>query len=281
MPATMRLRSIFHRGQAAVALERDGGELVLLPGVSAIGADTPLSRLRESAAAARETLDAAEVTPRPVVPQPRRVICVGLNYRAHVDESPRDLPTYPVLFTKWASSLIADGAPILLPPEESAADYEAELAVVMGARGRRIEREHALEHVAGFTIANDISMREHQNRTHQWLQGKAWDSSTPLGPALVTLDELEDPLALDIALELNGVEMQRSSTALLIFDIPTLIAAISAFTELEPGDVILTGTPGGVGLRRDPPVALHDGDLLRVTIAGLGALENRVLAEPL
>ncbi|HEY1774853.1 MAG TPA: fumarylacetoacetate hydrolase family protein [Solirubrobacteraceae bacterium] len=277
----MRLRSIFYGGEAAVALERDDGTLARLPEIDAIGPDTPLRRLRELAEKADQTLDPAEVTMRPVVPHPRRVICVGLNYRAHVDEGPRDLPTYPVLFTKWASSLVADGAPVVLPPEENAADYEAELAVVIGERGRRIPPEHTLEHVAGFTIANDVSMREHQNRSHQWLQGKAWDSSTPLGPALVTLEELDDPLALDISLELNGEQMQSSNTSLLIFDLPTLIAAISQFTELEPGDVILTGTPGGVGLRRDPPVALHDGDVMRVSIGGLGVLENRVLAETL
>jgi acylpyruvate hydrolase len=141
---------------------------------------------------------------------------------------------------------------VTLPPEESAADYEAGLAVVIGEPGRRIPPDRALEHVAGFTIANDISMRDYQHRTHQWLQGKAWDASTPVGPALVTLDELDDPLDLGISLFLNGEEMQHSTTALLIFDIPTLIAAISEFTELEPGDLILTGTPGGVGARRDP-----------------------------
>jgi acylpyruvate hydrolase len=158
-------------------------------------------------------------------------------------------------------------------------DYEAELAVVVGRGGRRIAADDALSHVAGLTVANDITMRDYQRRSHQWLQGKAWDGSTPLGPYLVTLDEVDHVSRIDVRLQLNGEEMQSSNTERLIFDIPTIIAQVSQFTALSPGDVILTGTPGGVGDRRDPPVYLAPGDVVRVEIPGVGVLENTLVAE--
>ncbi|MDO8212072.1 fumarylacetoacetate hydrolase family protein [Conexibacter sp. CPCC 206217] len=274
----MRLRSILHRGEPAVALESDGG-LLLVPGLSEIGVETPIDVLRAAAATATEPIDDGDVVLRPVVPNPRRVVCLGLNYNAHVEETGRDLPTYPVLFVKWASSLIAAGAEIALPPESAQVDFEAELAVVIGKPGRRIAREAAYEHVAGLTVANDVTMRDFQYKTHQWLQGKAWDASTPLGPALVTLDEVDDPGRLDISLTLNGETMQSSNTDRLIFDIPTIVATVSEFTALEPGDVLLTGTPGGVGYRRDPKVLLKPGDRMTVTIEGVGTQESVVVAE--
>ncbi|GAA2636269.1 fumarylacetoacetate hydrolase family protein [Actinomadura fulvescens] len=212
------------------------------------------------------------------VARPGKIFCVGLNYRSHVDETGRELPTYPVLFPKFASSLIGHGAPITLPPESAQVDYEAELAVVIGKAGRRISRDDAFGHVLGYTICNDVTMRDYQYKTHQWMQGKAWDGSTPLGPVLVTADEL-DPGKLDIALRLNGREMQSSTTDRLIFDVPELIRVTSEFTRLEPGDVILTGTPGGVGYRRDPQVFLTDGDVVEVEIGGIGTLRNTVRAE--
>jgi acylpyruvate hydrolase len=212
------------------------------------------------------------------VAQPEKIFCVGLNYRSHVDETGRDLPTYPVLFPKFASSLIGHGAPIALPPESAQVDYEAELAVVIGRPGRRISRDDALDHVLGYTICNDVTMRDYQYKTHQWMQGKAWDGSTPLGPVLVTADEL-DPGKLGIALRLNGREMQSSTTDRLIFDVPELIRVTSEFTRLEAGDVILTGTPGGVGYRRDPQVFLTDGDIVEVEIENIGTLRNTVRAE--
>ena len=188
----MRLRSAYRAGEPVVALASDGG-LRVLPGVREIGVDTPLDLLRAAAEDAREEVAAGDLEARPVVPNPRRVICLGLNYHAHVDETGRELPTYPVLFAKWASSLLAADAPIVLPPESEAVDYEGELAVVIGRAGRRIAAGAALDHVAGLTVANDITMRDYQYKTHQWLQGKAWDASTPLGPELVTLDEVDDP----------------------------------------------------------------------------------------
>ncbi|MFC4909564.1 fumarylacetoacetate hydrolase family protein [Actinomadura gamaensis] len=212
------------------------------------------------------------------VARPEKIFCVGLNYRSHVAETERELPSYPVLFPKFASNLIGAGADIVLPPESKQVDYEAELAVVIGRSGRRIDRKNALGHVLGYTICNDVTMRDFQYKSHQWMQGKAWDDSTPLGPVLVTADEI-DPGALDIGLRLNGAEMQSSSTDRMIFDVAELIAVTSQFTRLEVGDVILTGTPGGVGFRRDPQVFLADGDVVEVEIGGIGTLRNTVRAE--
>jgi acylpyruvate hydrolase len=272
----MRLASVLLDGHPAI-VARVGDEHRLVADEAELGPDTPFQELLREAPGAVVAED--RLRWRPVVPHPERIICLGLNYRAHVQETGRDLPDYPVLFTKWASSLTAAGAPVAIPPESEKVDYEAELAVVIGRGGRRIAVQDALSHVAGLTVANDITMRDYQRRTHQWLQGKAWDESTPLGPYLVTLDEVDDVSRIEVRLQLNGEEMQSSSTERLIFDIPTIIARVSEFTALSPGDVILTGTPGGVGDRRDPPVYLAPGDVVRVEILGVGVLENTMVAE--
>jgi acylpyruvate hydrolase len=205
------------------------------------------------------------------------VICVGLNYAAHIEETKREQSDYPVLFTKFATTLTGPYDPIPLPPESDAIDYEGELVVVIGDRGRRIARERALEFIAGYTVANDVSMRDYQYKTHQWLQGKAWDASTPVGPDLVTLDEAPDPLTLKTFV--NGEQVQDASTELLIFDVATLVSTISEFAMLEPGDLILTGTPGGVGYRREPQLLLSDGDVVVVEVDGVGRIENTCVAE--
>jgi acylpyruvate hydrolase len=274
----MRLASVFHNSRPAIVALRDG-QHVLVRENAELGADMSFAELVSEARSCDVVVPEDDLTWRPVVPKPRRIICLGLNYRAHVEETGRDLPTYPVLFTKWASSLTAAGAPVALPPESDQVDYEGELAVIIGREGRRIAPADALDHVAGLSVANDITMRDYQHRTHQWLQGKAWDASTPLGPYLVTLEEIGDVGHLDLRLELNGREMQSSNTELLIFDVPTTIACISEFTTLQPGDVILTGTPGGVGARRDPQVFLKPGDVVRVEIPEVGILENAITSE--
>jgi acylpyruvate hydrolase len=255
------------------------GERVLpLEGIEELGAGTPSTVLADPPLTGEE-LPLADVTLRPVVPRPGKIICVGLNYKAHVEEGVYDLPDYPALFPKFAETLIGAGEPIVLPPESSAVDYEAELAFVVGSPVRRARGDEALAAVGGYTIANDVSMRDYQYRSHQWMAGKAWARSTPLGPCLVTPDEVGDPHALDISLELNGERMQDANTRLFIFDIPTIVATISEFTPLAPGDVVLTGTPAGVGYRRDPKVLLGDGDRVVVEIANVGRLENPVVAE--
>ena len=246
-----------------------------LVGVEELGRATPAEVLADPPVG-DESVPLADVTLRPVVPSPGKVICVGLNYRAHVEEGIYDVPDYPALFIKFAESLVGAGQPILLPPESEAGDFEAELAFVIG---RDVRRTSSLDAIAGYTVANDVSMRDYQYKTHQWLPGKAWASSTPLGPYLVTPDEVGDPQALDISLELNGERMQASNTSRFIFDIPTLLATISEFVPLAPGDVVLTGTPEGVGYRRDPQVLLKDGDRVVVEIEKVGRLENPVAAE--
>jgi acylpyruvate hydrolase len=243
-----------------------------------LGRDTP-SEVLADPPLTDERVPLAEVSLLPVVPQPGKIVCVGLNYRAHAEEGGYDAPDYPALFSKFPETLVAAGDPILLPPESSAVDFEAELAFVMGRPVRRASGASALEAVAGYTVANDISMRDYQYRTAQWLPGKNWAASTPLGPFLVTPDEVGDPHQLHISLELNGERMQSANTSQFIFDVPTLVATISEFIPLAPGDVVLSGTPSGVGYRRDPKVLLRDGDRVTVEIERVGRLENPVSAE--
>lgn len=275
----MRFVSLEYEGVRYAAAVR-GEWAVPLEGVSELGRQTPLEVLRAPRLRADEPIPLARARLLPVVPEPRKIVCVGLNYLSHVDETRRELPGYPVLFTKFASSLIAHGDAVTLPPESEQVDYEAELAVVIGAPARRVPRDRAYEVIAGYTVANDVTMRDYQYKTHQWLQGKAWDASTPVGPELVTHDEIGERIgSLDISLSLNGEVLQSSNTSKLVFDIPTLVATVSEFTTLLPGDVILTGTPGGVGFRRDPQVFLRPGDKVAVSIEGIGRLENTVAAE--
>jgi acylpyruvate hydrolase len=246
-----------------------------LRGVEELGHDTP-SALLADPPLEDEQIPLSDVKLRPVVPNPGKIVCVGLNYAAHAQEGGHDPPDYPALFTKFRETLIGNGDPITLPPESEAVDYEAELAFVIGEPVRRAKGAEA---VAGYTVANDVSMRDYQYKSQQWLAGKNWAHSTPLGPFLVTADEVGDPYDLDISLELNGETLQSANTSMFIFDIPTLVATISEFTPLEPGDVVLTGTPAGVGYRRDPQVLLKDGDRVVTEVAGVGRLENPVVAE--
>jgi acylpyruvate hydrolase len=256
----------------------DGDVVRPLRDIVELGAGTPAELLADPPLS-DERVPLADVELRPVVPRPGKVVCMGLNYAEHVDEGAYDVPEYPVLFSKFAETLVAAGEPIVVPPESSAVDYEAELAFVIGRHVRRVSGAAALDAVGGYTIANDVSMRDYQYRTHQWLPGKNWAASTPLGPFLVTPDEVGDPHGLDISLELNGKRMQAGNTRQFIFDIPAIVAAISEFVPLAPGDVVLTGTPSGVGYRRDPKVLLRDGDRVAVEIERVGRLENPVVAE--
>jgi len=265
-------------GERRFAALVEGDVVRPLEGVAELGPGTPSALLAEPPLTG-ETLRLEDVSLRPVVPRPGKIICVGLNYKAHVEEGVYDLPDYPALFPKFADTLVGAGEPIVLPPESEAVDYEAELAFVVGTPVRRVSGDEALAAVGGYTIANDVSMRDYQYKSHQWLAGKAWARSTPLGPYLVTPDEVGDPHALDITLELNGERMQDANTRLFIFDIPTIVATISEFTPLAVGDVVLTGTPAGVGYRREPKVLLKDGDSVVVEISGIGRLENTVAAE--
>ncbi|RAX44540.1 2-hydroxyhepta-2,4-diene-1,7-dioate isomerase [Arthrobacter sp. AQ5-06] len=258
--------------------EIEGDYLIPLTGLTEIGPQTTTEVLTSAERRHTDRVRLANVRLRAISPAAGKIICIGLNYKAHIEESNRELPTYPVMFPKYASSLISPDADIVLPPESSQVDYEGELAVIIGKAGRRINEEGAADHILGYTVCNDVTMRDYQYKTHQWMQGKAWDNSTPLGPYLVAPDEV-DLSSAAISTTLNGEVVQRSDLSHLIFSIPRLIATVSEFTELRPGDVILTGTPSGVGYRSDPQLFLRDGDVVTVDIEGVGTITNKVTAE--
>ncbi len=212
------------------------------------------------------------------VPRPGKVIGIGLNYRDHAAESGQPIPQAPILFPKFANSVIGPAEPIVIPPETEQPDYEAELGVVVGRTAHRVSEADALSYVAGYTCVNDVSARDLQFETSQWMLGKAIDTFLPCGPWLATADEIPDPQALAIRLMLNGEELQSSSTAQMVFGVAELVASLSRTMTLEPGDLIATGTPPGVGFARTPPVWLRDGDEVSVEIEGIGTLTNPVRA---
>jgi 2-keto-4-pentenoate hydratase/2-oxohepta-3-ene-1,7-dioic acid hydratase in catechol pathway len=219
----------------------------------------------------------AAVTLGPPVPDPQKVICLGLNYRDHAEETGAEPPSAPILFAKYPSSLIGPGAPIVRPAVSDQVDYEAELAVVVGRRCRLVAEEDAIAHLAGAMPFNDVSARDLQFQTSQWTAGKALDTFAPCGPALVTLDAVGDLQSLRIRARVNGETLQDGTTADMIFGVAETIAHLSRLMTLEPGDIVATGTPAGVGFTRDPQVLLRDGDRVEVEIEGLGVLENPVV----
>ncbi len=225
--------------------------------------------------------DPANVTLLAPVPDARKIVCIGLNYRDHAAESGVPVPTEPILFSKYSTTLIGHGAAIVLPAVSQEVDYEAELVVVIGRKGRHIPRQRALEYVGGYAVGHDVSARDWQlNKPgKQWMAGKSFDTFAPVGPELVTPDDVGDPHNLGIRLRLNGQTMQDSSTSQLVFGVDQLIAYLSQVFTLEPGDLIFTGTPPGVGMARKPPVWLKPGDTVEVEIDRLGMLKNTVIAE--
>ena len=229
--------------------------------------------------AASAAVPLADVKLLAPVPRPPKFICVGLNYRDHAEETGLQIPSEPTIFNKFPTAIIADGDSIVLPRSSQRPDYEAELAFVIGKGGRHIPADAWRDHVFGYTIVNDVSARDYQMATSQWLMGKTFDTFAPMGPCLVSAAEIPDPHALDISLTLNGEVMQSSNTRHLIFRIPELIAFLSSVFTLEPGDVVSTGTPGGVGFARKPPRYLRPGDEVVVRVQGLGELRNPVIQE--
>lgn len=270
----MAYATYVHDGRSYVGEVQDT-HLIPLSGIAEIGMSTTPRVLADATRKASAAVPISDVTLRPLVPNPTKVVCVGLNYRDHVLETKRELPSYPVLFPKYASTLIGAHETIVLPEESNQVDYEGEMAIVIGRGGRRIPQSEAPAYVLGYTVANDVTMRDFQYKTHQWMQGKAWDYSTPVGPYLVTPNEINITES-GIRTVLNGEKMQESELSQLIFTVPELIATVSTFCTLMPGDLILTGTPGGVGYRRDPQVFLSDGDQITVEIDGIGAVSNAV-----
>jgi 2-keto-4-pentenoate hydratase/2-oxohepta-3-ene-1,7-dioic acid hydratase in catechol pathway len=221
----------------------------------------------------------AEVKLLAPMPRPTKIICIGLNYRDHAIESKLEIPKIPVVFSKYPSVTIGPGESIVLPKNSVKPDYEAELAVVIGKNGRHIAAEDWREYVFGYMCLNDVSARDFQMATSQWMIGKTFDTFAPMGPHLVTHDEIADPHALNISLTINGETLQNSNTKELIFRIPDLIAYLSSVFTLEPGDVISTGTPSGVGFSYNPPRWLKPGDNVVVKIDGVGELSNPCVAE--
>jgi len=273
----MKLATIHHRGSTTAAVEVPGGFLPLSAGN--VGELLASEQWRSQAEAAvdghssSEVIAANEASVLNPVPNPAKVICCGLNYADHILEMSRELPSYPTLFAKFADTLTDPQAEI--PGTESQdVDWEAELAVIVGGTLKNASAEAAAAAIAGYTVANDISMRDWQRRTLQWFQGKAFDRTTPLGPVMVTADELDPEAGVEVICTLNGEEVQRGNTRTLVFSAADLLAYISSFTVLRPGDVVLTGTPGGVGMGMTPPRFLADGDQLRTEIPGIGTLSN-------
>jgi 2-keto-4-pentenoate hydratase/2-oxohepta-3-ene-1,7-dioic acid hydratase in catechol pathway len=213
------------------------------------------------------------------IPKPPKLICVGLNYRDHAAEAKMDLPSVPTIFSKFTNAITGPGAPIILPKNSTKPDYEAEFAFVIGQGGRHIPAEYWKRHVYGYMCLNDVSARDFQLATSQWLMGKTFDTFAPTGPWLTTADEIADPHNLRIQLTLNGETLQDSNTSNLIFGIPKLVEYLSSVMTLEPGDIVTTGTPAGVGFAYKPPKWLKPGDDVTVTIEGLGSLRNPVVAE--
>lgn len=223
--------------------------------------------------------DLAEISFGTPIPVPSKIICVGKNYAEHAAEMQSEIPEFPVLFAKFNNALIGPEDAIEKSSLTNKLDYEAELAVVIGKEASHVSKEKALDYIAGYSIGNDISARDLQKRTAQWLQGKTLDRSTPVGPWLVTAEEVEDPSNLSIHTFVNGEKRQNSNTSHLIFDVPFLIAFISSLITLKPGDIILTGTPDGVGFAMNPPQFLKDGDIITVEIEKIGKLENKVMEQ--
>ncbi len=274
----MRIATVSSEGSMmTVVIDVDGGARVVQSGDVA-------TLLREPdwidrCAAATAEVGLAAVTVLPVVPRPEKVICVGLNYRSHIVEMGREPPAHPTLFAKYWRSLIGANDPIELPAASEKVDYEAELAVIVGRAVRNATVDEAAAAIAGYSVLNDVTARDWQRRTEQWLQGKTWEHTTPLGPWLVSADEL-DPDGrgrpdLVVRCELNGEVVQEARTSDLVFSPADLVAYASTVITLVPGDVIATGTPGGVGAARTPPRFLQPGDIVRTTVDGIGSCENR------
>jgi len=219
------------------------------------------------------------VTFLPVIPDPGKILCIGLNYRDHVEETGRTVTENPALFVRFPESQVGHLQPIVKPLESDHFDYEGELAVVIGKGGRRIPEDRALSAIAGYSCYNEGSIRDWQRHTSQFIAGKTFARTGSFGPWLVTVDEIPDPSKLSLQTRLNGEVVQKSTTDLLITGIPALINYCSTIMTLEPGDVIVTGTPGGVGAKRSPPLWMKDGNIVEVEIGGIGVLRNAVVAE--
>lgn len=272
----MRLATIRTGDGGTRAARVDGGALQPLDAVDAVSA-LASGALEPDGGAATMPLEDADLAP--VVPRPPKIICLGLNYEGHIREMGHDLPAYPTCFAKYTIALIGPRDDIVLPKVSSQVDWEAELAVVIGRPARHVTEREAADAIAGYAIMNDVSVRDYQHRTPQWLQGKTFERSTPLGPVLVTGDEIDDARDLRIGCDVDGEVRQSARTSELVFTPPGVVAYLSGIMTLEPGDVISTGTTAGVGAGRDPQVFLEPGQVVRTWVEGIGELVNTCVAE--
>jgi 2-keto-4-pentenoate hydratase/2-oxohepta-3-ene-1,7-dioic acid hydratase in catechol pathway len=285
----MKLATFTHAGSTRIGVV-EGDEVVDL---QAAAAELPtemvafleaggaaLEAASQAAASGAGRLPLADVHLEQPVLRPPKILAVGLNYKDHIAESGMETPKFPMIFNKQSTSAHPPGDPFHLPRDSSALDYEGELGIVIGRRCRHVPKERANEVIAGYTVVNDVSVRDWQLRVPTMTMGKSWDTHCPMGPWIVTGDELSDPHALELKTFVNGELRQSSNTKHLVFDCFTLVEHLSTAFTLEPGDVIPTGTPGGVGIAKKPPLLLKEGDVVRVEIAGIGEIENAVIAEP-
>lgn len=270
----------FRRPDGTASFGRIDGETIVelageaVPSLKAALTDGSLATLADGA-----TFAVADVVPLPVIPDPAKILCVGLNYAEHVKETGREQKAHPAIFVRYADSLVADGQPMVKPTVTERFDYEGELAVVIGKPCHKVTAADAMAYVAGYSAFNDGSARDWQRHNIQFTPGKTFPGTGGFGPALVTADEIDDLGALRVQTRLNGELMQDQAIADMIWDIPTVIEYISAFTPLAPGDVIATGTPGGVGDKRTPPLYMNAGDKVEVSIGTIGTLTNRIIDE--
>ncbi|BDU58815.1 5-carboxymethyl-2-hydroxymuconate isomerase [Limnohabitans sp. MORI2] len=271
-------------GQHTYGLWKDEGNWIQVPqafqaqyaDLKSVIAANKLDELEALTHQSGTAVTASQARLLPVIPNPNKIFCIGLNYKTHVAETKRADSEYPAIFTRFADSLTAHNAPLPRPKETQRFDFEGELAVIIGKGGRNITQAQAFEHIAGYACFNDGTARDWQRHTHQWIPGKNFPSTGPLGPFMATRKEIPDVNQLTLESRLNGEVMQHASVSDLIYTLPVIIEYLSGFTNLSPGDVIATGTPGGVGDRREPPVYMQAGDVIEVEITGLGTLRNVV-----
>jgi 2-keto-4-pentenoate hydratase/2-oxohepta-3-ene-1,7-dioic acid hydratase in catechol pathway len=282
----VKLLSFEHNGKATFGVLKGTLILDLAPFASEVGRTlqeaiamdsfAAIARIAETAAA---TVAFTEISFLPVIPEPRKILCVGINYASHVKETGRDMPKHPMFFTRFADSQTGHNQAIVRPSASYKLDFEGELAVVIGRSARHVSADKALEYVAGYSCYNDGSVRDWQKHTIQFTPGKNFPQTGAFGPYLVTTDEIPDPSKLSLTTRLNGEVVQTATTDDLIFSVGEVIEYCSTFTELHPGDVIITGTTGGVGAFREPPLWMIPGDIVEVAISGIGTLRNTIKDE--
>jgi 2-keto-4-pentenoate hydratase/2-oxohepta-3-ene-1,7-dioic acid hydratase in catechol pathway len=282
----VKLMSFLHRDRACHGVVDSTYVFDLTPLSDRFGVDMReflakdgIARLQDGAISTLPAIPLAEVIFQPVIPNPSKILCIGINYASHMKETGRELPKYPMVFTRFADSQVAHGASIIRPLVSEKLDFEGELAVVIGRDAHRVSAASALKYVAGYSCYNDGSIRDWQKHTLQFTPGKNFPTTGGFGPWLVTADEIADPSALHLTTRLNGRIMQDTETSDMIFNVQSLIEYCSAFTPLAPGDVIVTGTTGGVGAFREPPVWMRPGDTVEIEISGVGILRNSVADE--